>query len=133
MYQELNDGLYDELAGDADILLELGGTAIYKGIAPNGTSTPYIIYNIQAGGSDNDTPIDSVDVVLLVKAVSTDSREAETIADLVRARLHEAELTLDAPWTNYRTQHTSIVDFVEQVDREQFYHVGGLYRVRNSM
>jgi hypothetical protein len=69
----------------------------------------------------------------MVKAVSTTSRQAETLADLVKTRLHDATLTLDAPWSNYHTQLTQFIDYSERdKDGDVYFHVGGLYRIRAS-
>lgn len=128
----LNDGLYDHLAADSSLTTALGGTAIYLDMIPLNAALPALVLGLQSGGPPNDIPLDSLDVTYLVKCVSTNSRQAETIADLVYARLHEASVSLDAPWSAYRCQQVQIVSYGEQEDREQFYHRGGLYRLRAS-
>ena len=130
--QHLNDGLYDHLAADSSLTTALGGTAIYHDMIPLNASLPAVTLGLQNGGPENDIPLDTENVVYLVKCISTDSREAETIADLIQTRLHEADVTLDAPWSSVRCECEQFVSFGEQDAREQFYHRGGLYRVQTS-
>ena len=128
----LNDGLWDRLAGDSSLITALGGTAIYLDYVPINDSLPALILGLQSGGPDNDSPLEGLDITYLVKCISTNSRQAETIADLVYARLHEADVTLDAPWTSYRCQQVQMVSYMEQEAQEQYFHRGGLYRIRAS-
>ena len=132
LYSDLNDGLFDHLAGYSALITALGGTAIYNKVIPLSASLPALVYSVASGGEDNDSPLEGVDVTFLVKAVSDDSREAETLADLVYARLHNATVALDA-WSNYHTELTQLVDYSErEKDGDVYYHTGGLYRIRAS-
>lgn len=129
----LNDGLFDHLAAGTALIAALGGTAIYRDVIPLAAALPAVVYSVNAGGDTNDTPTRNLDVRYLVKAVAIDSRDAETLADLIDDRLHEASVALDAPWTAYRCQRTQIVSYMEQEpDGEQYFHHGGLYRIRAS-
>lgn len=133
LYSDFNDGLFDHLAGYSALITALGGTAIYNKVIPLTASLPALVYSIASGGEDNDSPLEGVDVTYLVKAVSISSRAAETLADLVYARLHNATITLDAPWSNYHTELTQLVDYSErEKDGDVYYHTGGLYRIRAS-
>lgn len=130
MFNSLEDGLFDTLAAGTALISALGGTAIYDTQAPLDTPTPYLIYSYQGGGDTNFIPRAAIDVTYQVKAVSEDQGEANDIADLVRQRLHDAELTFASPWAAYRCQHTSGFKFLENDGRKQYYHAGGLYRIR---
>lgn len=133
LYSDLNDGLFDHLAGGTALIAALGGTAIYNKVIPLTASLPAVVYSMASGGEDNDSPLEGVDVTYLVKAVSTSSRAAETLADLVKARLHNVTITLDAPWSNYHTELTQLVDYSErETEGDVYYHTGGLYRIRAS-
>lgn len=130
MFDPIEDGLFDYLASGTALISALGGTAIYDTQAPLDTAKPYLIYNYQGGGDTNFIPRAAVDVTYQVKAVSEDQGEANALADLVRQRLHDAELSLASPWTAYRCQHTTGFKFLENDGRKQIYHAGGLYRIR---
>lgn len=132
LYADLNDGLFDHLAAGTALIAALGGTAIYNKVIPLTAALPAVVYSVASGGEDNDSPLEGVDVTYLVKAVSTSSRQAETLADLVYARLHNATVALDA-WSNYHTELTQLVDYSErETDGDVYYHTGGLYRIRAS-
>lgn len=105
------------------------GTRIYALQAPNGATLPYIILSSLAGGEDNETSVQSGDFSLVVKAVGTASGVL-TIADAIYAVLHEVILTLDAPYLVARCQRTAPVLYAENTEREQYYHRGGIYRIR---
>jgi hypothetical protein len=130
MFNSIEDGLFDYLAAGTALTTALGGTAIYDTQAPLETATPYLIYSYQGGGDTNFIPRAAVDVTYQVKAVSEDQDEANVLADLVRSRLHDAELTFASPWTAFRCQHTTGYKFLENDGRKQLYHAGGLYRIR---
>lgn len=130
MFNSIEDGLFDYLAAGTAIISALGGTAIYDTQAPLQAAKPYLIYSYQGGGDTNFIPRAAIDVTYQVKAVSEDQGEANDLADLVRSRLHDADLILASPWTAYRCQHTSGFKFLENDGRKQYYHAGGLYRIR---
>lgn len=134
MIDVLNKGIYQKLAGNSALTSQLigGGSAIYFGQAPSGTVKPYIVYSIAGGGDDHLSPTESVDVMYYVKGVADTASKAGQIAGLIRDTLHEADLTLDAPWSAYRCQHDNVIHYQETTDGKLAWHGGGSYRIRAS-
>lgn len=111
----------------------LAGGRIYQGIAPQGTSFPYVVYQFQ-GGADLDTQRVArvwADLVYLVKAVTTGSSFAaiRAIADAIDARLHGASgATADAAVDAcVREQPFQLTEADGGVN---YRHLGGVYRLK---
>ncbi len=117
-------------------LTGLVGVRIFSTQAPAAAALPLIVYQVTGGGSPNDSPRDALDLLVTVRATATDAdgvsgaATAKTAADLIRAALHNAALTLDTPWSAYDVQHETAFAYVENLDRRQYHHAGGVYRVR---
>ena len=129
MIKEIEDAIYDKLVGDATVLGYVS-TRVYLHMAPPGVALPYIVFIPNAGGDMNITPRQSADVNYAVKAVSDSVLEARNIADAIRGALHNEDLTMANSWTAYACQHQTVIHYVEQVERKQFFHAGGVYRIR---
>lgn len=110
----------------------LVGGRVYNEMAPQGAALPYIVMAFNAGGKTNRTPTDEGDVRHVVKAIGTSASEAAQIAGAIEADLHEATLALDTPWAAYRCQALTVVKYIEQVEREQYFHNGWIVRTRVS-
>jgi hypothetical protein len=133
MIDVINKAIYTALNGNSGVTSKLAAaTSIFFGLAPVGTALPYIVYSIAGGGSDNDTPLDSVDLRYTIKAVTETAVATGALAGAIRTALHEATLTLDAPWSAYRCQHQTDIMYPENVDRLILWHGGGTYRIRAS-
>lgn len=129
--EELRILMRSELVNDADIS-GVVGTRIYNALAPDGASYPYIIISLNSGGDENDTQIDSVDFSFVVKCVSEDVTQAETIRKYIRTALHDANLGTNGGWSVFWCRHEQVVDYFESEQRRRTYHRGGIYRVRAS-
>lgn len=110
----------------------LVGGRVYNEMAPQGAALPYVVLAFNAGGKTNRTPTDEGDVRHVVKAISTSASEAAQVAAAIEADLHETSLALDAPWTAYRCQVLTVVKYIEQAEREQYFHNGWMIRTRVS-
>lgn len=124
-------GLGDKLS-TASGVTAIVSTRIYAGQAPQNAPLPYIDMNIQAGGDDNASPVDSLDVLVAVKCVAGNMAMATAAgcADAIRAALHNATLTLEAPWTAYDCQHETAFMYADNEERQGYQYAGGVYRVR---
>lgn len=119
-------------------LVALCGQRFYSMQAPENVALPYVTYQIIGGGSPNVSPRAEFDLMVTVNCVATDNvvagtsgaATAKTIAGLVDSALHNRQLDLPAPWSAWDCQNESVFEFVENVDRIQYYFVGGVYRVR---
>lgn len=129
----LNKAIYNHLHGNSALVALLSGaSAIYFGQAPTGSALSYVVYSIAGGGDDHLTPTDSVDVRYIIKGVAKTALAAGAIAGALRTALHEVEPTADSPWVIYRCQADNVFIYPENVDREQFWHAGNIYRIRAS-
>jgi hypothetical protein len=138
MIQTVEKAIRAQLAASAD-LTNLVGARIYSTQAPAAAALPLIVYQLTGGGSANDSPRDALDLIVTIRATATDAEgisgaaTAKAAADLIRAGLHHAPLALDAPWTAYDLQHETAFAYVENVDRRQYHHAGGTYRIRATI
>lgn len=115
----------------------LVGSRIYNKQAPETAAYPFIVIIANGGGETNDSDNDYIDADYTVKAIATNGEGiinagglAGQVSDAIRKALHKQTFSMDAPWTLVRCQRDSIVDYIENVDRKQFYHSGGLFRIR---
>lgn len=122
-------GLRAKLTGDATISASVGAR-VYLENAGEDSALPYIVMSLVSGGSTNDTPRDALDEMWQIKAVADAGATALTLESAIRAALHDAAITYDAPWYHLDCQHESPFYFVEHADRRQYYHAGGTYRIR---
>jgi hypothetical protein len=111
-------------------LAALVGTKIYNGLAPQGTVTPYVVYNQQSGLDDNLTPTRSLDFVYQVKGISSAGMAAAgSIAAEIDTLLHNSILTVSG-WTDYQIQRERHVRYEEAESGERVAHAGSTYRIR---
>ena len=126
----IETGLYTALTGGTALIAELGATAIYSRLAPQGTARPYIVFNHTGGGHENQTPSDLQNHLYLIKAVADGSKQAGTLDDLVIDLLHGGTLAV-AGYTNIWMRREQEVQMTEPLrDGKVVYHTGGQYRIR---
>lgn len=123
--------IHDALASDATIT-GLVGDRIYDGIAPEGASFPYIVYNYQ-GGADA-VAVGAIRVlnqsVYQIKAVdcAQSYSGAAQIADQIDNLLQAATgATIDGQILG--TNREQPIMYAEVNDKQQYRHAGGLYRI----
>lgn len=133
MLNPINKALSNKLTASSALVSQLsGGSAVYFQQAPLDAALPYVVIILAGGGPENDSPLQSGDVMYYVKGVAETARVAGNIAESIRSALHEQSLSMDSPWTAYRCQLQEVLMFAENVERRQFWHAGGSYRIRFS-
>ncbi len=130
MNNPIFQGIHTALAGNVNITNALGGTAIYRLIAPEQQSIPYIITWNAGGGEDNETPKDSVDLLLGVKIVTKSQTQAGTIMSEIRDSLHRKDLTFGGNWKTLKVNEERPFMDVINAEGSNFIHAGATYRVR---
>lgn len=132
MIQVVHKAFRSYLAGGTALIAALGGTAIYAVQAPAGAAMPYVVINIAGGGDENLSPRETINVVVAIKTVATNAGTAAAVADLIKARLHDADgsITMTDSWAAWRCTHEAAIFYVENADRVQYWHAGGNYRLR---
>lgn len=106
-----------------------GGTAIFDTQAPAGQAPPYIVFQYVSGGDEPQTPVDILNEVWMVKAVSDSHATAHTLTSAIRAALHRQPLTITG-WRHLWTVQVDSVWRVENATHTQLYHSGGTYRIQ---
>jgi len=135
MQVEIETGLRNQLLTHPTIV-NLVDQQVFNQQAPENATHPFIIFDLNAGGSINTSANRYFDAKYLVKAVTSSGEfgnAAETAAllsEAIYAALHEQNFGMDAIWQLVRCQHLTIVKYVENVERRQYWHNGGIYRVR---
>lgn len=128
--QLLETGLFNKLTGSSALISELGGTAIYKLIAPPSVSLPYLIFQWQGGGDENQTPSRLLNEIFTVKGVAGSNAKAHAIAEDIDNALHDQALTVTG-WSNFWLAREGRVSYHEvEPDGQAVYHEGGMYRIR---
>lgn len=129
---ELSAAIYSKLQGTSAIRSLLAGTtAIYHMQAPEGQAYPYIVFNVQGGGDENQSQHRTKNLVVFVRAYSAVSpAQAGSIDAQVDTALHLVPLTVTG-WSNFWLARETDIELVEnEPNARPIYTVGGMYRVR---
>lgn len=133
MLNAVNKALANKLMNSTALVSQLsGGSAVYIQQAPTDAVLPYVVIIRSGGGEVNDSPLANGDMMYYVKGIAETALAAGNIADSIRNALHEQAIPIDSPWTVYRCQLNEALFFAENVERRQFWHAGGSYRIRFS-
>ena len=129
----LEAALYTMLTGGTALTALLAGTAsVYNQRVPSGAAYPCVVFGLQGGGDDNETPRRSRQLVYTVKGITeTGPADAGTIDDQCDALLHGATLSLSGDWGTYWIGREGAINYQEVTGEGDIYtHVGALYRIR---
>lgn len=133
MINPIKAAVYSKLNGTSAVTSLLSSaTAIYWQIAGESAARPYIVFYMSSGGDTQSVPNELIDVRIGIKAVAVSGTAAGNIASAIRDALNNQELNYGSGWKHIDCRETGLIDFVETVDRVQYYHSGGLYRLRAS-
>jgi len=132
-YNALNTAIYSTLSGGTALTALLAGTtAVYYMQAPDAATLDYVVWNWQAGPTDdNETAKRANTGLAFVRAYSgTSAARAGSIDAQIDALLHNKTLTVSG-WTNFWTAREESMSLVE-VDEagKQIFMAGATYRVR---
>jgi hypothetical protein len=121
-----------DLAGTATGTLgQLGVTGVYRALAPQTATLPYIVYNEQAG-TDQWTfnARTGKSTVYQVKAIDDGHSAANVSAmsDRLDALLNDAALSVSG-WSCKRIRRESDIEYAETDEGVIYHHIGGLYRI----
>lgn len=126
----LNAAIDARLTGGTALITALGGTAIYYQQAPDNASKPFVVWNYQGGGDENETPNRTKNLVVLVRSFASTAKTAGEIDKAVDDLLHLQTLSVTG-WTNFWLARESEVSLIENLPNvEKSYMEGALYRVR---
>ena len=124
-------GIVTKLAAYSALTTALGSsTAIWNGVAPPGTSAPYVVFFYTGGGLENINPSDMHSLLYLVKAIADDATEAGVLQGHIRGALHKQTLTVSG-YTNFYTACEDEAQLVETTrEGTLLFHRGYYVRIR---
>lgn len=126
----INSALYSRLQGTAITSLLSGTTAIYSLQAPEGAVLPYIVYNVQGGGDENQSQNRTKNLVVFVRAYAAQNSTAGSIDAQIDSALHLSPLTVSG-WANFWMARETDLETVENPPTGgQIFMNGALYRCR---
>lgn len=131
----INAAMYSTLQAGTALTALLAGTAsIYNLAAPDGAAFPFVVFNHQGGGPDNQTHADMESNVYWVRAYSEQSAKAsEAIFEQADALLHKRNLSLSGGITMYWCHREQNVQMEQQAqNNRKVWATGGLYRIRTT-
>lgn len=135
----IDTGLYAALTADVGTAMgtvtgslnNLGATAVYRGVAPQTATLPYIVFNEQSGMSEWTFNARTHRTTLYqVKAVGQghSASNVSAMSDRLDTLLNDKPLTLSG-WTCQRIRRESDIEYTEESEGVLYQHVGGLYRI----
>ena len=124
-------GLYNKLAAAVALrTLLTSTTAIYPGVAPQGTALAYVVYSYAGGGLENITPSELHSNLYMVKGVAASISAAGAIQAQIKAALHLQTLTVQG-YTNFDMACEAEVQVNETLKDGTFaWHRGYYVRIR---
>ena len=127
----IRSALFSQLTSDTALVSELSGeTAVYYGLAPQGTARPYVIFFNAGGGPENTYPGGLTSEVYVVKGVADTLSKALAVDERCKTALHAQTLSVTG-YTNIWTRREDEVSLTEVSDEGAIIrHEGGYYRIR---
>lgn len=128
MMYAVEAGLTTQLKTPATTLYGLVSTRVYNRVAPQNTQRPYVIFSFAGGGDMNETPVDRLEVLYLVKGLADSVATALQVDDAIRASLHWQTFAVSG-WNLLGCTREQEVQLDETVNGVMVYHRGALYRI----
>ena len=128
----INSSIYLTLQSGTALTSLLAGTnSIYKDIAPDNATYPYIVFNQQGGGEENLTPNRSVNLVYYIRGYTkVNTAAAGNIDAQIDNLLHGKTLSISGR-SNYWTAREGEIENTEVLSNgERVYSAGALYRIK---
>jgi hypothetical protein len=120
-------------AGTALTALLSGTTSIFDMQAPDGVSSPYVIFNHQGGGPELLTSKQIEGNIWLVRGYSAVSaKKASEIFGQVDALLNKKNITISGATTFWCVREENVKQVENGPDNSKFWMAGGLYRIRTT-
>ena len=123
---DILDAIDTRLRNDTAITAEIGADRVFRNVAPNNQSYPYIIYNLAAGVLANDTAGGLRSATYLIRCISEDAGQAARCDKLV-GEAFETLLTMN-DFINWRVDREEDIDLSEILDDDRIINIiGGYY------
>lgn len=131
MYTAVEKAIRTGLLANTSLSTAVGGRVFIQYV-PLDTAYPHVLISLMAGGDENETQKGSGDVQYLVKVMDMNAQAAKNVAALIHTALNGQTLTVDAPYTIFWIRRATPVRMTETIERQQYHHMGGVYRIRIS-
>lgn len=131
---EISKTLYLTLSGGTALTSLLAGTtSIYHLQAPDDAELPFVTFNIQAGGDENQTPKRRKNNLYYIRAYSETSALNAGSIDAEVDNLLDGQTLSVSGWTNIWSKRENDIEIVETLPNgKQVWTIGGFYRLRNE-
>jgi hypothetical protein len=116
-------------------IVDLVGTRIYRGVAPQAATYPYILIDYQFGGEIQMSPKSEFDTGYLITAVSPSQVQAESLADYITDTLRNQDVVYKDGYSCYApvTEENSFGSSFFATTNAQtqlYWRLGAVYRFR---
>jgi hypothetical protein len=116
-------------------IVDLVGTRIYRGVAPQAATYPYILIDYQFGGEIQMSPKSEFDTGYLITAVSPSQVQAESLADYITDTLRNQDVVYKDGYSCYTpvTEENSFGSSFFATTNAQtqlYWRLGAVYRFR---
>ena len=128
----LNQAIYTKLnSATALTSLLAGTTSVYHIQAPDNATLPYVVFNVQAGGDENQTPSRMKNLIVYARAYSASSAlQAGSIDSQIDTLLHAGTISVSG-WSNFWLSRELDLELVDNLPSgEKVWMSGGYYRIR---
>lgn len=130
----LDSAIYSKLQSTSGLTSLLAGTtSIYSVQAPENATLPYVVFNVQGGGDDNETAHRTKNLVVFIRGYAEGmgaKKTAGSIDAAIDTALHLSSFTVSG-WSNFWLAREEDLETVENPPSgSPIFMVGGLYRVR---
>jgi len=130
----LDTAIYTKLQATSGITSLLAGTtSIFSVQAPENEAMPYLVYNVQGGGDDNETAHRTKNLVVFIRAYAQGAGAKKTAGSIdaaIDTALHLSSFNVSG-WSNFWLAREEDLETVENPPNgNPIFMVGGLYRVR---
>lgn len=125
---ELDKAVFAALNVPAVLAVAQGG--VYVGLAPQGTTAPYVVFQFISGVDEHTFAGRSINALYQVQAISRSRwpKEAEDIDTVTDGLMEDATLSV-ANYSQVLCRRISVVAYTEEDQGAIVQHVGGLYRI----
>ena len=128
----LDQAIYTKLNAATALTSLLAGTAaIYHIQAPDNATLPYVVFNIQGGGDENQTPKRRKNLIVYVRAYSgVSALNAGSIDTQIDTLMHGGTISVSG-WANIWLNRENDIELVDNTPSgKKIWMQGGYYRTR---
>jgi hypothetical protein len=129
---EVNQAIFQKLQAGTALTALLAGTAsIYHLQPPDNTAMPYVIFNLQGGGDENQTPSRMKNLLYFIRGYSSASSAAAGSIDTQVDNLFHGGTIAVSGWSPFWLNREVDLENIDNLPSgEKAFMAGALYRLR---